>query len=398
MLDDSNKPRYFSYINSIEIPDQPKGLDDLLISMPGKEAEVVADILTLSRNQKYFITHDVTAGMGKVYKDFRLKDVNEFVEFHSENMQRMARLTGGNENTKVADLKSKEFVYCGTRYKWNDEKSNCEIVRPADANRYFRVGDQYHEKVEVPNKYGDLEKRFDRRMKSTIIDDQTKEIMQHIPKYFAFCNVPNHTNYQPVIHGCYNMYFPFDHEPMEFESEDDFSYTMQFLKHIFGTDDIKVHHKTKGTIVVNELDLGLDFIQLLYQQPQQILPILCLVSKEQGTGKSTFAFWLKELFTQNVAIVGNQDLANDFNAFWAGKLLIICDEAKIDKQVVVEKIKSLSTAKKITVNAKGKDQTEIDFFGKFLMLTNNEDNFIYAGEEDVRYWIRKVPVVKELFV
>jgi hypothetical protein len=398
LLDDYSINRYFSYIDSINIEGMPKGLDDLLISMKGKEVEVVEDLLALSNLRKrYFYCEDITAGAGKVHRHFRLNDVNAFVEYHCEVIQEMAKKTS-DSTKRVQDLKSKPFVWCGTKYQWNSEKNACETIIPADATKYFRVGDQYHEKVEVPNKYGELEKRFDRRQKQTIIDDQTKDIMQHIPKYFAFCNVPNHTNYQPVIHGCYNMYFPFDHEAEEYESEDDFQYTMKFLKHIFGDKEIKVKHKTKGEIIVNELDLGLDYIQLLYQLPQQILPILCLVSKENNTGKSTFAFWLKELFTQNVAIVGNQDLANEFNAFWAGKLLIICDEAKIDKQVVVEKIKSLSTAKKITVNAKGKDQNEIDFFGKFLMLTNNEDNFIYAGEEDVRYWIRKVPVITELFV
>lgn len=50
------------------------------------------------------------------------------------------------------------------------------------------------------------------------------------------------------------------------------------------------------------------------------------------------------------------------------------------------------------MNAKGKDHVEIDFFGKFVFMTNNEDNFIYASDDDVRYWIRKVPVVKDLNV
>ena len=42
-------------------------------------------------------------------------------------------------------------------------------------------------------------------------------------------------------------------------------------------------------------ELGLDYVQLLYQQPTQILPILCLVSKKNETGKTTFAKWLKVL-------------------------------------------------------------------------------------------------------
>jgi len=39
-----------------------------------------------------------------------------------------------------------------------------------------------------------------------------------------------------------------------------------------------------------------------------------------------------------------------------------------------------------------KDGREIDFFGKFILLSNNEENFVYASEDDIRYWVRKVPV------
>jgi len=234
-------------------------------------------------------------------------------------------------------------------------------------------------------------------MKQTIIDDYGKEFVTHIQKYKEFCNVPDHINYQEVLDNCYNLYFPFEHDP----EPGDTTYTISFLKHIFGNNEIKVKVTDKGVtkeLCVNELDLGLDYIQLLYQKPQQVLPILCLVSKENGTGKSTLVKWLKMIFTQNVAIVGNADLANDFNASWAGKLIVACEEAKIDKTVVVEKVKALSTGDKIFMNAKGKDHVEIEFFAKFIFNTNNEDNFIYASEDDVRYWVRKVPVVKELFV
>src|SRR5262249_10147970 len=155
------------------------------------------------------------------------------------------------------------------------------------------------------------------------------------------------------------------------EPEDgDCPMTLEFVKHIFD----------------EHFDLGLDYLQLLYQRPTQVLPILCLVSKENQTGKSTFAKWLKQIFENNMAIVGNADLSNDFNGFWSTKLIVCCDEAFIEKKIIVERIKSLSTADRITMNQKGRDQVEIEFFGKFIMLTNNEDNFIYATEDDVRFW------------
>ncbi len=393
LLDDYDIHKYFAYVDSLKIEGMPKGLDDLLLALPGKEKQIIDDILQLSRPCNYFWREDMTYGINKIHKHFRLHSINDFVEFHSEQIREITKLSGEDEKSAV-DLRKKDFVFNGTRYRWNEEKNEAEIIIPGDSKKYFRVGDQYHEKIMIPNKYGELEKTFHKRQKQTIVDDYGKKFIEHIPKYKAFCNVPDHNNYQEVIHNCYNMYYPFEHEPLE----GDCSYTLKFLKHIFGDKEIRVRHKEKGEIVVNEFDLGLDYVQILYQQPQQILPILCLVSREQGTGKTTFAKWLKMIFTQNVAIVGNAELANDFNASWAGKLLVICDEAKIDKQVVVEKVKSLSTGDKIFMNSKGKDHVEIDFFAKFLFMTNNEENFIYAGEDDVRYWIRKVPVITELFV
>jgi hypothetical protein len=142
------------------------------------------------------------------------------------------------------------------------------------------------------------------------------------------------------------------------------------------------------------VDLAYDYLQLLYQRPWQKLPIICLVSKENNTGKTTFANFLRMLLGANVAIVGNADLVNDFNAHWATKSVVVCDETKIDKQTVLEKIKSLSTAKKVFMNAKGRGQVELDCFIKFVLITNNEENFIYASDDDQRYWVTKVPQLR----
>lgn len=393
LLSDYDFQKFFAYIVSENIEGEPKGLDDLLIALPDKVEEIIEDLTTYGKPPTYFWREDMSISTSKIRKHFYLHNVNEFVEFHSEQMTK-ARNKAGLSTTTIPEIKNTEFVWNGTKYSWDHTSSECKISVPADAKRYFRVGDIYYEKIQIPNKYGQLEHTFHRRLKQTIIDDHKQTILTHVPKYKAFCNVPDHVNYQDVIHNCYNMYFPFEHEA----EEGDCPHTLTFMRHIFGNRDIKVHHKEKGEIKVNELELGLDYVQLLYTRPQQMLPILCLVSKEQGTGKTTFVNYLKLLFTQNAAIVGNADLANDFNAFWAGKLLIICEEAKIDKTVVVEKVKALSTGNKIFMNAKGKDHIEMDFFAKFIFNTNNEENFIYASEDDVRYWVRKIPPVQELFV
>lgn len=378
--------KYFAHVLSEKFPAKkdsapeqfPKGLDDALVSMPDKELQVIEDLTDLSREPVYFYRADITFNIGKLHTYFNLGNVTLFYLFYVN---------------RYPDLDGKEFRWNGTRYKYNAEKNECEIIIPAEANNYFRVGDQYHSWVHVPNKHSMLEKRFERRQKSTIADDHGKSIFKHIPKYQAFCNVPDHKNFQPVIHNCFNVYAQFEHE----EEEGEFPQTEKFLKHIFGNALVNwTDPDTKEKRKISEYDLALDYVSLLFQKPTQILPILCLVSRENNTGKSTFAHWLKLIFTQNAAIIGNAELVDNFNASWATKLIICCDETKIDKQEVIEKVKRLSTADKIFLNSKGKDHYELDFFGKFLFLSNNEENFIYASDDDVRYWIRKIPVIKEL--
>jgi hypothetical protein len=377
LLDEYDVKRYAGYQLAEELQGNPKGIDDLLVTVPGDEQSYVDDLLNLSRKPTSFFRMDITFNIANLHRHFLLDNVDNFLLHHADRRK---------------EILTMEFVFNGTRYKWNEDKKTCEVVVPGEATNYFRVGDQYHSFVHIPNKYGEIERAFHRRQKSTIGDDHGKNIFKHIPKYQAFCNVPNHIDFQPVINGCFNMYAPFEHEPEEGEWET----IKKFLAHIFGTADMNWNDpKTKEKFVFNEMDLGLDYLTLLYKRPTQILPILCLVSRENGTGKSTLGKLLKLVFTQNAAVVGNAELSDNFNASWASKLLIICDEAKIDKQVVVEKVKSLSTTDKIFMNAKGKDHIEIDFFGKFLFFTNNEDNFIYASDDDVRYWIRKIPKLSQ---
>lgn len=362
---------YYAEVISDSVEGSPKGLDDLILAFTESFSKAVSDPMdkqtkvreaveilhkdlnSFSRPGSYFLKINITHNLSKLQQHLHISSVNDFYTAHQER------------------LKEQEFIYIGTRYKWNGEKQELEVIIPGAAKNYARVGDSYYEKTPVPNKYGQIELQLHRRMKGTIVDDYGKNFVKHIPRYKAFCNVPDHINFQPVIHNCYNVYFPFEHQA----EEGDCGKILDFLLHIFG----------------EQYEYGLDYIQLIYQRPTQMLPILCLVSKENETGKSTFAKLMKSIFTQNMVFVSNADFNSDFNAGWATRKIICCEESFIEKKVTIEKIKSLSTGDKIMMNAKGKDQVEIDFFGVFLLLSNNEDNFIYASETDVRYWVRKIP-------
>jgi hypothetical protein len=154
--------------------------------------------------------------------------------------------------------------------------------------------------------------------------------------------VPDHLNYERVIENFYNRYNPFLHEPKAGYP----TKTLVFLNHVFA----------------EQLDLGLDYIKILLMHPTQMLPILCLVSTERNTGKTTFLNFLKAIFGDNMTLNSNEDFRSNFNAEWAHKLIIGVDETFLDRKEDSERLKSLSTSKYYKIEAKGQDRQEIEFF------------------------------------
>jgi hypothetical protein len=382
LSDIENIKVYFAHINE-DLECKSKGLDDLLIAHPESIPDIVKESGSFDKivSQKYvgnyFTKFYISAGLNTVRNYFMLNDVTQFYLHHVELRK---------------ELKEKPFRFNGTIYLYDQEQGKCIVQVPREASSYCRVGDGYYEFVYVPDKYGNIGRKFVPRQKATIKDDLGKDIFEHIPKYKAFCNVPSHENYQAIIHNCFNLYSPFEYEPEDGECD----LTIDYLKHLFGENEITLSDGRK----VKNYELGLDYITILYKNPQHILPILCFVSEKRGTGKTTFVKWLKILFTENCAIIGNQDFENGFNAHWTSKFLVCVDETKIDKDVVVEKIKSLSTSGHTMMNAKGKDQVELEIFMKFVLLSNNVKNFINIDGHETRFWVMEVPPIqpgKEVF-
>lgn len=376
--------KYFAHINSGNIEGNPKGLDDLLIVMEGHEHKVADELHNFGKlgqsgqyNGTYIVRIQITHNVMRINKYFMLSDVDAFYLYHSERRK---------------DLKDLgQFKYNGTIYRYDEETGKCVIEVPKSAADYIRVGNDYYQHINKPDKLMNPVPTLVGRLKSTIIDDNGKDILKHIQKYDDFCVYPNHFNYQQVVHNCWNKYNKFMHTP----EEGDCSNTLDYLKHVFGeelvtyTDDGKTTH-------IPRWHLGLDYIKLLYENPAQILPILCLVSPERQTGKTTFANWLDLLFVENVIAIGNEDMQQDFNAHWVSKLVIICDETKLDKHEVIQKIKRLSTADKIVMNAKGKDQQSLNFFAKFILMSNDADDFIKIDRDEIRFWVIRVPKLTKL--
>lgn len=242
-----------------------------------------------------------------------------------------------------------------------------------DIKQYIRVGIDYYKETTIPMTGEDI-KVLRKWNKQTIVDDFGKDIIPKIEKFDGFCFIPAHNDFQKIINGFYNKYEPISYQ---LDSEGSWDKIENLLRHIFG----------------EQYELGLDFLTILWQKPTQVLPIFCLVSEEKQTGKTTFLNLLKVVFEGNMTLNTNDDFRSRFNSDWAGKLIIAIEEVLLDKKDDSEKIKNLSTAKYYKAESKGKDKEEVEFFGKFILCSNNEENFVKIDSNEIRYWVRKVPTL-----
>jgi len=76
---------------------------------------------------------------------------------------------------------------------------------------------------------------------------------------------------------------------------------------------------------------------------------------------------LRELFKENVTVIGNAEINDTFNDDYASKLIIGIDEAIFEKQQVVERLKSWVTSSRIKMNTKFMARQEIPFLANLLL-------------------------------
>ena len=262
---------------------------------------------------------------------------------------------------------------------WNAAQSYVNYYLMGTKSPYIRIGTDYFKLISKDNQYGGTLKFTKRWTKQEITDDHGKAFLSLIPKYDDFIIVPDNKNYHPVIKNCFNLYSEFTHKAStETVSESDIPITIDFLKHIF-----QEHY-----------DLGLIYMKVLYEKPTQKLPILCLVSETNETGKTTFINFLEMIFGGNYVLVSPDDLTKNFNSNFATKNIIAAEEAFVEKSAGVEKLKSLSTGKSIQMARKFIDDQSLPFFGKIVLCTNMVKDFMRIKSKEIRFWVREVPVIE----
>lgn len=252
------------------------------------------------------------------------------------------------------------------------------------AKKILRIGGRWFKKAIDPVTH--QEALFDITPKM-IIDDEGKEIgnliLKMAPKYLAQTNIPSHLDYHESIDNgygelFYNIYKPLSHTPTEGE----WQHIEKLLRHIFQ----------------EQYEMGLDYLQILYEQPLHPLPVLLLVSNETGTGKSTFCKFLNAVFCENALPLTPEIVESRFNSYWIGKLLGYIEEQADDsneRKKQNAKVKNIVTAETLPAEKKGKDPTLAFNFLKILICSNDECTPVKIDPNDTRYWVRKVPALSK---
>jgi hypothetical protein len=260
--------------------------------------------------------------------------------------------------------------------KSNDYKNSLRDNK-GSIKDYLRIGTKYYRETYRPDKNGRKVKEFTPWDRTTIIEDFSKTEFSDVRKYKGFCHIPSHVNYREEIDGFFNEYSELSHVP----KGGDFHNIINLITHIFGNEYV---------------DFALDYIQLLYLKPTQRLPIILLESAQRNTGKSTFGILLNAIFEQNSIKLGNNDLEGSFNGYWTKKLLMIVDEASISENGAIQMIKRFSTESGTVVsNEKNKAQTQTEFIGKFVLMSNEEGRAYPIEKGENRFAVFKVPTFAE---
>ena len=388
---------YWQYINSKAIPGAPKGLDDLLNAMPNEQARIIQEMEDVNSVTIFFHRVNMSSEYQRLSEHFFLDSVKNFYGRHKHEID--------PEPTDGQQKQYHSFLWDGTIYQWDDSKKEVVEILSKDKLCYKRIGTSWYKEVKKPtigkDKNGNIimTEVLVPWSRQNITDDFGTEVLSKLHKYDGFVNLPSHEDFRKIIRNFYNLYRPLVYQPNDDDlTENGFPRILSTLEHIFGKDNNGrgLKPEDEGYDESSQFELGCDYIQLLYHNPTQNLPILCLVSHERGTGKTSFLDLMQVMFSDNTVIVGNEQITSNFNTLVAGRLIVGVDESSLaDNKKFTEQLKMWSTAKMQSVEGKGKDAYQIENFTKYILCSNNERRFIYASDEEVRFWVRKVPKLPE---
>lgn len=270
---------------------------------------------------------------------------------------------------------------------------------------YIIIKDEFRQRYPEFSTGGETVWRYQTIKKSTITDQFGTAFIKTLPRFTKSIIEPDHLNYQRTYsketeHGTYR-YFN-DYEPLPVTPKP-FTLPEAFIKNPYVGDytdipEIKniaslfkhIFDSGKNTLGDDFLQIAWDWLAVMYLHPRDRLPAIGIVSKEEGTGKSTLINVLAKFFGANATKIDSSRIAAKFNALMGGKVLVYCEETKDDRGQMENILKDLITGFEAVIEKKFGDAEVVPTFCKFLFASNHPDTFMKIGSKSTRFFINEV--------
>lgn len=275
------------------------------------------------------------------------------------------------DNGLLSNKQLNDMVKSIQRSKGKKTKNSSGEEEP----RIVRIGKKWYTYDKDLNKYNETSRQ-------ELASDYGKYWETLAVKYAGYFYEPSYLNYRKVIKTKDDAYLN-QHQPVNWElKEGEWPTIESALRHLFQ----------------DKYELILDYFKVLITEPKHPLPIVCLVGP-QNTGKSWFMDGLlATIFGENTVSISAEAFNDKFNIHWATKNIIMIDETETEdyhgRNDLAARLKRLTTTKTTIVERKGVDPTKENFYGKVVVASNREKSFLKIEREDTRYWISKVPPMK----
>lgn len=253
-----------------------------------------------------------------------------------------------------------------------EESGEETVINSGGIQDYIRVGTKYFNRSG-----GELELWNSETLKADFGSQAIREFPES-QKFTKFVNKIDYKNPVTRVGDKYNLFTKPDWDPKPGE----FPTTLTLLSRVFSGEG------------EDQLEDGLDYIQLALTQPKQNLHALVLTSVHRETGKDTFMEWLQFLVGRQNAYIGMIDeFLSGFNGSFCSKHFICLNEVKISgmNKQAIQKIKTWVTQKTVNRDEKNQPVTTIDYWGRLILATNFAEDFMNIDDEENRFWIRSMP-------
>lgn len=312
-------------------------------------------------------------------RDVYIKKLYELLEVTPRKLTELVAKYGDKDSSVAYDILDHEYI----------------IIKDEIRQRYPHMDEKTKE----------LSWRYQTLKKSTVTDQFGSAFIKTLPRFTKAIIEPSHTEYQRTFQidtplGTYNFFN--DYEPLPFTPKP-FNLPEGFMSSPYQGDYINIPEiKNIATLMKHIFDggknaVGDDFLQIawdwltvMYLHPKERLPAIGLVSKEEGTGKSTLINVIAKFFGSNTTKIDSSRIAAKFNALMGGKVLVYCEETKDDRGQMENILKDLITGFEAVIEKKFGDAEVVPTFCKFLFASNHPDTFMKIGSKSTRFFVNEI--------